>query len=78
MEKLIHLRHFELSCSNVKELPETMCNLCNLQTLDVSGCYLLEKLPLGMGKLINLRHFILDGADFMKMFAKGLDRKSVV
>jgi hypothetical protein len=33
VEKLIHLRFLKISWNwNIRELPETMCNLCNLQT----------------------------------------------
>ena len=41
IENLMHLRFLDLSSNyEIEELPETMCNLCYLQTLDVSGCYL--------------------------------------
>ena len=52
VEKLIHLRYLKLSCFDFKELPES---ICNLQSLDVTECSELEKLPQGMGKIINLR-----------------------
>ncbi|KAF9660610.1 hypothetical protein SADUNF_SadunfUnG0007300 [Salix dunnii] len=54
--KLIHLRHVDLSRNEIKELPEEMCELYNMQTLHVSGCRKLEKLPDNIGKLIKLRH----------------------
>jgi Leucine-rich repeat (LRR) protein len=35
--KLIHLRHLNLAyCRKLESLPETMCDLCNLQSLDVT------------------------------------------
>jgi Leucine-rich repeat (LRR) protein len=60
VEKLIHLRFLKLYKTEIVELPETMCNLCNLQTLSINLCMRLRKLPKGMGKLINLRHFFND------------------
>ncbi|XP_030971472.1 putative disease resistance protein RGA3 [Quercus lobata] len=77
VEKLIHLRLLKLSCTEIKELPESICNLCNLQSLDVSECSELEKLPQGIDKLINLRHLLFD-EDFeeieIKSFPKGIGR----
>ena len=41
-------------------LPETICNLCNLQILNIEiESDKFQKLPQGMSKLINLRHFNL-------------------
>ncbi|KAH9668881.1 hypothetical protein KPL70_021557 [Citrus sinensis] len=62
LENLIHLRYLQLS--SVEELPETCCELLNLQTLD---CLSLIRLPQGIGKLINLRHLIFDefGVDYV-------------
>ncbi|KAK4587566.1 hypothetical protein RGQ29_018825 [Quercus rubra] len=76
VEKLRHLRLVKLSCKKMKELPESICNLCNLQSLDVSKSEKLEKLPQGIGKLINLRHLLF--ADFgdikIKSFPNGIGR----
>uniref|UniRef100_A0A7N2LTM2 Disease resistance protein RGA3 n=2 Tax=Quercus lobata TaxID=97700 RepID=A0A7N2LTM2_QUELO len=83
VEKLMHLRLLKLSCFKIKELSESICNLCNLQSLDVSGCRRLEKLPQGIGKLINLRHLLLLVFDLrfdtrinykIKSFPKGFGR----
>ncbi|XP_030969145.1 putative disease resistance protein RGA3 [Quercus lobata] len=77
VEKLKHLRLLNLSCSNITELPEMMCNLCNLQTLDISGCGQIMKLPQGMGKLIKLRHLLIDWCDELtEPFPKGIGRLS--
>ncbi|XP_031261810.1 disease resistance protein RGA2-like [Pistacia vera] len=57
IKKLIHLRCLNLSENRrLNEFPETLCGLYNLQTLLI-GYYNIEKLPQGIGKLINLRHF---------------------
>ncbi|XP_050285986.1 putative disease resistance protein RGA3 [Quercus robur] len=78
VEKLIHLRLLDLSENhNIKELAETMCNLCNLQTLNISGCGKITKLPQGMGKLIKLRHLLIgDCYKLTEPFPKGIGRLS--
>ncbi|KAK4542637.1 hypothetical protein RGQ29_033185 [Quercus rubra] len=61
VENFIHLRYLNLVdyCGN--GLPETICHLSNLQTLKIIiGSNEFQKLPQGISKLINLRHFILD------------------
>ncbi|KAJ6417833.1 hypothetical protein OIU84_001253 [Salix udensis] len=72
--KLIHLRHLNLKgCGQLVSLPETMCDLCNLQSLDVIECSSLKELPRAIGKLINLRHLhtCYSGVAFMP---KGIER----
>uniref|UniRef100_A0A6N2ML58 NB-ARC domain-containing protein n=1 Tax=Salix viminalis TaxID=40686 RepID=A0A6N2ML58_SALVM len=72
--KLIHLRHLNLEwCIELVSLPETMCDLCNLQSLDVIHCLSLKKLPRAIGKLIKLRHLCIydSGVAFMP---KGIGR----
>jgi Leucine-rich repeat (LRR) protein len=72
--KLIHLRHLNLAfCGELRFLPETTCDLCNLQSLDVTGCDSLKELPKAIGKLVKLRHLRIDdsGADFIP---KGIER----
>ncbi|KAJ4764354.1 NBS-LRR-like resistance protein [Rhynchospora pubera] len=63
--KLIHLRFLGLSYTKIKTLPEEICGLSNLQTLELKGCSQLESLPEGLQRLINLRHldFHLDWED---------------
>ncbi|XP_004300938.1 PREDICTED: putative disease resistance protein RGA4 [Fragaria vesca subsp. vesca] len=58
---LIHLRYLKLSHNPSKELPETLCDLYYLQTLILDSCHLLEKLPHGMEKLVNLKHLDVRG-----------------
>jgi hypothetical protein len=63
VENLIHLRFLLMSERvGLKELPETVCNLCNLQSLRFYSRD-LEKLPHGMGKLINLRYLNISAYD---------------
>ncbi|MED6145271.1 hypothetical protein PIB30_023511 [Stylosanthes scabra] len=56
---LIHLRYLDLSDTPIATLPESMSNLYNLQTLKLSKCRRLEKLPTNMQDLVNLRHLDL-------------------
>ncbi|THU62348.1 hypothetical protein C4D60_Mb01t04200 [Musa balbisiana] len=51
---LIHLRYLNVSWSRVTELPESVCNLTNLQFLILKGCRQLTQIPLGVGRLVNL------------------------
>ncbi|GAU23579.1 hypothetical protein TSUD_385670 [Trifolium subterraneum] len=56
--ELIHLRFLDLSVTNIKTLPESLCNLYNLQTLKLVCCYKLTRLPNDMQNLVNLRHLV--------------------
>ncbi|XP_031129834.1 putative disease resistance protein RGA3 isoform X5 [Ipomoea triloba] len=51
---LFHLRYIDLRWSNVKELPDSICSLDNLQTLNLQGCICLSRLPEGIGNLHHL------------------------
>nr|XP_027190204.1 putative disease resistance protein At3g14460 [Cicer arietinum] len=54
--ELIHLRYLDLSSTTIKTLPESVCNLHNLQTFKLYYCDQLTKLPNGMQKLVSLRY----------------------
>ncbi|XP_062174622.1 putative disease resistance RPP13-like protein 1 [Alnus glutinosa] len=54
--KLKYLRYLDLSSTQVQRLPDSICQLCNLQTLILSMCEHLAALPRKMYKLINLQH----------------------
>ncbi|KAJ6354814.1 hypothetical protein OIU77_005421 [Salix suchowensis] len=58
--------HHSLGGIQIKELPEEMCELYNMQTLDVSVCNEVLKLPDNIGKLIKLRYLRV-GNEFVKM-----------
>ena len=59
VDNLIHLRYLNTCNTGIKDLPDVLCNLYNLQTLILSSY--ITKLPANMSKLINLRH--LDNSD---------------
>ncbi|KAL7234862.1 hypothetical protein ACSBR1_018346 [Camellia fascicularis] len=54
---LKHLRYLDVSHSRIRKLPDSVVTLYNLQVLFLKSCVKLEKLPLNMGRLVNLRHF---------------------
>ncbi|XP_031129954.1 disease resistance protein RGA2-like [Ipomoea triloba] len=56
---LIHLRYIDLSASVVNELPDAVCSLYNLQTLDLKRCGNFSRLPDGIGNLRQLRYIDL-------------------
>ncbi|KAL2320799.1 hypothetical protein Fmac_029768 [Flemingia macrophylla] len=54
--KLKHLRYLSIrSNHNIKRLPDSICELHNLQVLKLDGCIELEELPKGLRKLTSLR-----------------------
>ena len=59
--KLKHLRYLDLSFTMIESLPDSVCNLCNLQTLLLSGISSLVGFPTRMDKLINLRYLDVSG-----------------
>ncbi|KAL1329096.1 hypothetical protein AAHE18_12G016500 [Arachis hypogaea] len=60
--KLIHLRYLDLHWSKIEVLPQSLCNLFNLQTLKLQRCFSLTTLPSSLGELIYLRHLDISGS----------------
>ncbi|XP_040990996.1 putative disease resistance RPP13-like protein 1 [Juglans microcarpa x Juglans regia] len=56
MGKIKHLRYLDLSGTPIRKIPDSICKLCNLQTLKLRCCLNLTALPRDTYKLINLRH----------------------
>ncbi|KAL6328491.1 hypothetical protein AAG906_038685 [Vitis piasezkii] len=72
---LKHLRYLDLSFTMIQKLPESVCYLCNLQTMILRRCSCLNELPSRMGKLINLRYLDIFRCDsLIDMSTYGIGR----
>ncbi|KAL9448530.1 hypothetical protein AB3S75_015924 [Citrus x aurantiifolia] len=74
IEKLVHLRYLNLSFQKIVKLPETLCELYNLEKLDISWCLSLKELPEGIGKLINMKHLRNTGTNSLRHMPVGIGR----
>ncbi|KAK6243391.1 hypothetical protein QUC31_009800 [Theobroma cacao] len=73
--KLIHLRYLCLiDCTDIKYLPEALCELRNLRSLIIRFCPLLKKLPVGIGNLINLRYLSIERCRSVTYYPKGIGK----
>lgn len=74
VENLVHLRYLNMFGQAMEILPGTLCELYNLQYLNVSNCINLKELPQGIGKLINLRHLLNHATRSLKYTSAGIAR----
>ncbi|XP_039117628.1 disease resistance protein RGA2-like [Dioscorea cayenensis subsp. rotundata] len=74
IEYLHHLKYLNLSKTDIRELPESICMLVNLQTLNLNGCGYLTKLPMSMVYMNSLRHLHLRDCSALKILPPGLSQ----
>ena len=60
IENLILLRYLSIKSGELHVIPDSICKLCNLETLDMRNS-IIRRLPRGIWKLQKLRHLYLDG-----------------
>ncbi|KAF7130277.1 hypothetical protein RHSIM_Rhsim10G0075900 [Rhododendron simsii] len=56
-----HLRYLDMSYSDIVYVPESICDLQNLETLKLENCRKLQKLPKGMRYMRNLIYLDIKG-----------------
>ncbi|XP_058784769.1 putative disease resistance RPP13-like protein 1 [Vicia villosa] len=61
------LRYLDLSWTNIKRIPDSICKLYNLERLELEGCDNLTEFPLDFYKLDRLGHLNLEGTPIKKM-----------
>ncbi|XP_071719126.1 putative disease resistance RPP13-like protein 1 [Rutidosis leptorrhynchoides] len=69
-----HLRYLNFSKTDIEHVPEVVSDLYNLQSLLVSECYKLVRLPLSFAKLINLRHLDMSNTPKLMKTPLGIGR----
>ncbi|CDP21238.1 unnamed protein product [Coffea canephora] len=74
ISNLKHLRHVNLSGSDIVELPNSICDLWNLQILNLNNCGKLLSLPKGMRFLRNLRHLCLRECENLTHMPSGIGK----
>ncbi|XP_062187345.1 putative disease resistance protein RGA3 isoform X2 [Phragmites australis] len=77
LESLIHLRLLNLSLTRITELPESIECLGSLQFLGLRYCNWLHTLPLGIGKLQNLRNLDLRGTSLHQVLPSLVNLKQL-
>ena len=64
IENLVHLRYLSICSGKNYVIPDSICNLWNLETLDMRNSE-IKRLPKGIWKLQKLRHLYLDGPTYL-------------
>ncbi|KAM0051097.1 putative P-loop containing nucleoside triphosphate hydrolase, leucine-rich repeat domain superfamily [Helianthus debilis subsp. tardiflorus] len=71
---LKHIRYLNFSNTDITCLPEEVSDLCNLQSLLISGCPRLSNLPNSTTKLINLRHLDISDTPLLNKMPIGIGK----
>ncbi|KAH7677284.1 P-loop containing nucleoside triphosphate hydrolase protein [Dioscorea alata] len=74
IEYLHHLRYLNLYFTLIRDLPESICMLINLQTLNLNYCCNLTKLPTSIAYMNSLRHLHLRDCSALKILPPGLSQ----
>ncbi|XVF73596.1 hypothetical protein PTKIN_Ptkin12aG0215000 [Pterospermum kingtungense] len=69
---LKHLRYLNLSKTAIRWLPESVCNLHHLEILLLNQCTELTALPVGIHRLIKLRHLDISDTPMLQEMPPGL------
>lgn len=77
IQMLKSLRYLNLSSSSIEELPDEICALYYLQTVELSNCKRITRLPTNMRRLVNLRHLNISGTSLTEMPPKMSDLKDL-
>ncbi|CAA3020745.1 disease resistance RPP13 1 [Olea europaea subsp. europaea] len=72
ISNLRHLRYLNLTRTSLKQLPESLTTLVNLQVLILRNCDRLIKLPPGIENLINLHHLDIVNTDLLDEVPEGI------
>ncbi|XP_044499050.1 putative disease resistance RPP13-like protein 1 [Mangifera indica] len=71
---MIHLRYLNFSDTKIRSLPESTCQLFNLQTLLLKDCFDLVELPYNMRYLTNLCHLDISGGNSLREMPYGMKK----
>ncbi|XP_019073041.1 putative disease resistance protein RGA4 [Vitis vinifera] len=78
LSKLSHLRYLDLSYNNFEVLPNAITRLKNLQTLKLTSCRRLKRIPDNTGELINLRHLENDSCYNLAHMPHGIGKLTLL
>lgn len=71
---LKYLRYLGLRRTKIRNLPESICSLSSLQTLELTGCVFLQELPKSFKNLTDLRHLLLPKRVFFPYMPIGVGK----
>ncbi|PWA73341.1 toll/interleukin-1 receptor (TIR) domain-containing protein [Artemisia annua] len=72
LDQLDCLEELSLRYTKIKTLPDSICLLKHLKSLELDSCFLLEKLPVDIGRLECLESLILFECTFLQDFPNSI------